>query len=120
MNHLLRPRLMAAAAMAAGLFGVASAAHARSDVQFSIGLGVPIYAQPAYVQPEPVYIQPEPVYVQPQPAYVAPGVVYARPGYGWRDDEWRRDEWRRRQWAHRRWEERREWEHHHRRDRDWN
>jgi hypothetical protein len=96
MTTLLRPRFLAAAAMATGLFGLASAAHARSDVQFSVGVGAPAYAVPA-----PVYVQPQPVYVQP--------------GYDWRQDHWRREEWRRREWEHRRWEERREWERRHHR-----
>ncbi|MFI4928390.1 MAG: hypothetical protein ACHP7E_12020, partial [Burkholderiales bacterium] len=70
MTSLLRPRL-AAAGPAAGLFGLASAAQARTNVDFSIGLGVPVYAELA-----PVDVQPQPVYVQPQPAYVAPGYAW--------------------------------------------
>lgn len=59
-------------ALAVAAFGAASAAHARSDVYFSVGVqGMPLYFEPApvYVQPRPVYVQPRPVYVQPQPAY---------------------------------------------------
>ena len=72
-----------------GGFAAASAAHARSDVSFSVGLNVPgVYVQPApvYVPPAPVYVQPAPVY-RPAPVYVQPAPVYVRPapiyyGYG--------------------------------------
>lgn len=88
------PSLFALAA-AVGTFAAAGAAHARSDVQFSIGVHVPGYVQPApvyvqprpyYVQPRPRYVQPQPYYVQPQPYYVQPQPYYAQPGrveYGW-------------------------------------
>jgi hypothetical protein len=56
----------------AGLLGTA-AAHARSDVQWSITLGVPFFAPP------PVYYAPPPVYLRPAPIYYAPR--YAYPGY---------------------------------------
>lgn len=76
---------------------VASPAMARTDVDISIGIPGPVYAQPApvYVQPQPVYVQPGPVYVQPRPVYVQPGPVYferyerrewhEHRGNGWRD-----------------------------------
>jgi hypothetical protein len=58
-------KFAAAAALAVAAFGATSAAHARSDVYFSVGVqGVPVYVEPA-----PVYVQPRPVYVQPQPVY---------------------------------------------------
>ena len=83
MNRLFSAKPLLAAALAIGALGAASAAHARSDVQFSIGIGAPI----GYVQPAPVYVQPQPVYVQPQPVYVYP---YARPHrHHHRHDEWR-------------------------------
>ena len=100
-------KLVAAAALAFAALG-ASAAHARSDVYFSVGVqGAPVYADPApiYVQPRPVYVQPRPVYV-PQPVYTAPVEVYVRPGqpiydYSYEDERaWRRAEWRRRHWRH--------------------
>lgn len=80
----------AAAALAAVAMGFAGGAHARSDVQFSVGvvlpgaqIGVtnayPVYAQPVYVQPQPVYVQPRPVYVQPAPVYYQPAPVYYQP-----------------------------------------
>lgn len=80
----------AAAALAAVAMGFAGGAHARSDVQFSVGVGLPgaqigvtnaypVYAQPVYVQPQPVYVQPRPVYVQPAPVYYQPAPVYYQP-----------------------------------------
>jgi hypothetical protein len=70
MKHLSKP-LLAAAIAFAGL-AATSAAHARSDVFVSIGLGGPV----GYVQPAPVYVQPAPVYVQPRSIYVQPQPVY--------------------------------------------
>ena len=84
----LASRLLAASAIALGLFGAASAAQAHTDVRLSIGLGgLPLYAQPApvYVQPQPVYFQPQPVVVEARPAY-----VFYRHDEGWRRAEWER------------------------------
>jgi len=72
MKRLFSVRTFAAAALALGAVGVASAAHARSDVMLSIGVNAPY----GYVQPAPVYVQPQPVYVQPRPVYVQPQTVY--------------------------------------------
>jgi hypothetical protein len=105
MKRLFSAKTLAVAAVALGAVGLASAAHARSDVTFSIGVNAPYgyvqpaygYAQPAYgyVEPAPVYIDPQPVYVQPQPVYVQPQTVY----YG-----------HDRRWEHRgRWERRGPW-----------
>lgn len=133
MKRLSPAKFLATAALALGALGAVTAAQARSDVQFSIGVQVPgVYAQPApvYMEQQPVYVQPQPVYVQPRPVYVQPRPVYAQPAYptqvyvnpAWgaygrsydNDRDWRRAEWRRRQWErHHRWEERRE------HDRDW-
>ncbi|MCW5648580.1 MAG: hypothetical protein KIS62_02420 [Ramlibacter sp.] len=79
MNRLLSLKSLAATAVVLGAFGAATAAHARSDVQFSISLGTP----GVYVQPTPVYVPPPPVYVQPRPVYVRPAPVYVQPYYGW-------------------------------------
>ena len=71
-------RTLAVAAVVLGGLAAASAAHARSDVHFSIGLNVPgVYVQPApvYTRPAPVYVQPAPVYVQPAPVYYGGGPV---------------------------------------------
>ncbi len=81
MNRLISLKSIVAAAAVLGGLGAASLAHARSDVQFSIGVNLPgVYAQPApvYVQPRPYYVQPAPVYVQPAPVY-----AYPQPDYGW-------------------------------------
>ena len=96
----------ASAVLAMVAMAFSSAADARGDVSFSIGIGLPgiqigvdnaypvyggypqpvyEYPQPVYVQPQPVYIRPQPVYVQPQPVfrprpiYVQPAPVYAVP-----------------------------------------
>jgi hypothetical protein len=66
---------LAVAAIALGAVGVASAAHARSDVVVSIGVNAP-YG----------YVQPAPVYVPSQVAYY---------GGDSRRDEWRHEQWRR-------------------------
>jgi hypothetical protein len=111
MNRVIRTNFLAAAAIALGTLGVASAAHARSDVIFSIGLqGAPsVYVQPApvYVQPAPVYVERRPVY-QPRPVYLQPQVVVAPPMYEYvyfdghrgRQDEWRRHQGRRANHSH--------------------
>ena len=77
MKRLFSAKPFVAAALAFGALGVASAAHARSDVFFSIGI------PGAYVQSAPVYVQPQPVYVQPQSIYYGRGfdertIVYER------------------------------------------
>ena len=74
MKRLFSARTFAAAALALGAVGVASAAHARSDVMLSIGVNAPY----GYVQPAPVYVAPQPVYVQPRSVYVQPQAVYYR------------------------------------------
>ena len=99
MNRFSTAKTLAAAAVAFGGLALASAAQARSDVYFSIGVPGPAYVQsaPVYMQPQPVYVEPQPVYVQPQPVYAQPGTVYVEPRYyerrwehrhwGWRDDD---------------------------------
>jgi hypothetical protein len=80
MKRLSKPLL--AAAVAFGALAAASAAHARADVVFSIGVQAPygyMQPQPVYVQPQPVYVQPQPVYEQPQPVYFEPQRVYVQP-----------------------------------------
>jgi hypothetical protein len=64
----LRSKFLSAAALATGVFGAASAAHAgRTDVQVFIG-APPVPA--AIVQPAPSFIQRTPVYaVPPQVEY---------------------------------------------------
>ncbi|MBC7681967.1 MAG: hypothetical protein H7172_06505 [Ferruginibacter sp.] len=79
-------RSLFAAVLAISALGAASLAQARSDVSWSIGIGIPgvqVYGgapQPLYVQPAPVYYQqPAPVYYQPEPIYVRPAPVYYQP-----------------------------------------
>ena len=75
MNRLFSAKPLLAAAIAIGALASASAAQARSDVVFSIGLNAPI----GYVQPAPVYVQPQSVYYQPQPVYYEQAPVYYQP-----------------------------------------
>ena len=58
MKRLISAKSLVIAAVALGAVGLASAAHARSDVTFSIGVNAPY----GYVQPAPVYVQPQTVY----------------------------------------------------------
>jgi hypothetical protein len=72
MKRLFSAKSLVAAAVALGAVGVASAAHAGTDVTFSIGVNAPY----GYVQPAPVYANPQSVYVQPRSVYVQPQTVY--------------------------------------------
>ena len=81
MKRLFTVRTFAAAALALGAVGVASAAHAGTDVFLSIGVNAPY----GYVQPAPVYVPPQPVYVQPRPV-----VVPTQPGRWDHDRRWER------------------------------
>lgn len=116
-------KLVLGATLVIAALGVSTAAHARSDVYFSVGVqGAPVYVEPApiYVQPRPIYVQPRPVYVQP-PVYSAPVEVYVRPAqpvydYSYEDERaWRRAEWRRRHWRH----HHQEWDQYQPRNRYW-
>ena len=104
MKHPLFHRIIASTALIGAIFGAASVAQARPDVQVSIGLpGLPLFLPPL---PRP-YIGSEPVYVQPRAVYEAPVEVYERPwrpSYQYeedRDGEWRHREWQRREWERR-------------------
>ena len=71
------------AVAAAALLG-ASAASARSDVSWSVGVNLPGVAlgvaAPTYYAPPPVYYAPPPVYYAPPPVYYRPAPpVYYRP-----------------------------------------
>lgn len=94
----LSARSLATVAVVLGGFAAASAAHARSDVVFSIGIQSPGYG---YVQPAPVYVEPAPVYVAP-PTYYAPRPVYVQPQvsyYGYRRHQHRYDGRYERRWG---------------------
>ena len=115
-SSLLSRRFVAVAVLAVAALGAVSAAHAHSDVTWSIGINSPgAYVQPApiyYPPPPPVYYQPRPVYVQPAPVYVPPRVVYTQPPvYGYYNDG---PDWHRAQW-----ERRHNWQRHHHGYRDW-
>lgn len=79
-------RAAAAGVLAILALGATGVAQARSDVSWSVGIGLPGAAVSVgngygYVQPAPVYVQPAPVYA---PGYVqnyAPPVAYVQPGY---------------------------------------
>ncbi len=108
MNRSNLSRRVAAAAFGLAALAAAGAAQARGDVHFSIGVGTPVYVQPApiYVPPPPVYVQPRPVYVQPQPVYVQPSYGYGHPRRGpWGDRD--RDGIPN---AHDRWDNRQHWQ----------
>ncbi len=104
-----RAMFMAAATAALALAAMAfsGGAQARSDVSFSVGVGLPgvhvgvsnaypvyqpVYQQPVYVQPAPVYYAPRPVYYQPQPVYVQPAPVYYGRPHGWHKRHGRHDD----------------------------
>jgi hypothetical protein len=95
MKRLFSAKSLVATAIAFGAVAAASAAHARSDVVFSIGVNAPVLVPaPVYVQPRPVYVQPQPVYVQPQPIYVQPRAYYGHSYQGQRGGpygDWDRD-----------------------------
>ena len=66
MKHLISTPSLAAVAVAFVAFAAASSAHARSDVQFSIGVQVPgvyVHSGPAY-GPPPTYYAPATDYYQ--------------------------------------------------------
>ena len=90
MKRLFTAKPLVSAAIALGAVVAATAAHARSDVVFSVGVNVP----GSYVEPAPVYVQPRPVYVQPQPIYVQPRAYYGHGYYaprGGPHGDWDRD-----------------------------
>jgi hypothetical protein len=104
--------------LAAASFALASgAAHAGSNVYWSIGINAPpigtvISNAPVYSAPAPVYY--EPAYVPP-PVVVAPAPVVYGYGYGWQRAGYAYP----REWQHwnyeqrRHWEERQRWDRHH-------
>jgi hypothetical protein len=98
---MTQTRSLYAMAVAAGValaaLGGVTAAHARGDVTWSVGIGAPGVAlgvtngYPAYVAPAPVYVAPSPVYYAPpppvvyapRPVYYAPPPVVVAPAYGY-------------------------------------
>jgi hypothetical protein len=122
MSSPTRKTVLATLAIAGTL--VAGAAHAGSDVYWSIGINAPIdrgvsvgtvistgpvYGPPvAVVQPAPVVVYPQPVYApppvvyapqprvvyRPAPVYMPAPVVYAPPVYVQRPHRHGRKEWK--------------------------
>jgi hypothetical protein len=79
----LTPVRMLAATGVVALAAAGTAAQARDNVYWSLGVqaapGVSLgvgNVRPVYVAPAPVYVAPVPVYVAPAPVYVAPAPVY--------------------------------------------
>lgn len=76
---------LASAALGLALLGGAGAAQARSDVYWSVGVGVPgvvvgaSSAAPVYYTPPPVYYTPPPPVYHMPPAYRSPRPVYYGP-----------------------------------------
>lgn len=73
MSKTMRFAIPTALVLAAAL--TAGAAQARTDVQWSVTIGAPVYPAygSVYVQPRPVYVAPAPVYYhQPVPVHRAP------------------------------------------------
>jgi len=100
MKTSLATRFVAAAALAAALC-TATAAQARPDVYFSIG----VQNSPVWVDAAPLYRSAPPVYVQPAPVYVQPYWSGYEARRAWeRERAWRRAEWLRQQrheeWRH--------------------
>ncbi len=78
----MKSRLAIVSALAAVCVLGAGAAHARTDVQWSVTIGSPVYGGPAPVYvPAPVYHAPAPVYYSRPPVYYAPAPVFVRPYY---------------------------------------
>lgn len=75
MKHLISTKSLATVALALGTIAAASAAHAGSDVYFSVGVQLP-----------GLYVQSVPVYVQPRPVYMPAPVHYGRFDDGRRHD----------------------------------
>ena len=110
----MKQSILSKAAVAGSLvlasLGMAQAAHARTDVVFSVGVPAPMYAPQRYayeVEAQPAYVAPR-VYAQPAYAYGQPDYWSERQ----REREWRHEQWRReqmRRWYyrhHREWSER--------------
>lgn len=96
---------IASAGLVFTLMLAAGSAQARSDVSWSVGIGVPgvvvgaSNAGVGYYAPAPVYYTPPPVYRVPAPVYYAPPpVVYAPPVYYAPRPHWRGHH---RGWEHR-------------------
>ena len=116
-----KPLIAAFVALAGAL--AAGAAHAGSDIHWSIGVNLPVYPNvsvgvhsappvygPRYGYHAPVVVAPPPVVYVPQPVYRRAVPVYSAPVYVQqpRHDKWgRHDRWDRRDdRRHDRWDRR--------------
>jgi len=77
-------RTLITAALGLSLIAAAGAASAHGHGFFSISLGAPVYARPAYVRP---------VYA-PAPVVVASAPVEVAAGCSWVEGHWRWNGWR--------------------------
>jgi hypothetical protein len=82
----------ATAALVAG--SLLAAASANAEVNWSIGIGAPLYYEapaPVYAAPPPVYYEPPPrvYYRPPPPAYDRPAPVYYGPPPAYYEPEYR-------------------------------
>lgn len=88
-----------AGVVALAALGAAAPAQARSDVVWSVGVGVPgvvigaSNAAPMYYAPPPVYYAP-PAYYAPHPVYYAPPPRYYGPPPHWRHHHGKRGQHR--------------------------
>jgi hypothetical protein len=103
-----KPLIAAFLALAGAL--AAGAAHAGSDIHWSIGVNLPVYPnvsvgvssappvyRPRYGYHAPVVVAPPPVVYVPQPVYRRPVPVYSAPVYVHQPSQWsRHDRWDRR------------------------
>ena len=78
--------------------GVGTAQARDVDVQWSVTIGTPVYAQPNVwvAQPAPVYFRAVPVYIQPEPAY--------QPHGHWSAGRWQAGRWQAGRWQASRWQ----------------
>ena len=68
----LKKLIIATAALTATLGAGLAQAHGGADVQWSVTIGAPVFAAPAYVAPYPVYRQPAPAYGYRHDSYQHP------------------------------------------------
>ena len=91
-------------AAAMGLTGGVGTAQARDvDLQWSVTIGTPVYAQPIvrHARPAPAYFRPAPVYVQPAPVYQPHGHW---PASRWQASRWDASRWEAHRWEASRWQ----------------
>lgn len=95
----MKTRLAVITGLLAGAVMILATAPAMARTDVLVGIGIPMYVQPApvHVQPHLIYRQPQPYYVQAQPYYVQPQPYY-RPPQPYYRDRYHRQDWRRHHW----------------------